>query len=118
MARRSGEGRQQDARKRDRLLAQLPDLGAVLRGSLITRYRRCGKANCRCAREGHPGHGPAHYLMVTVGPGKTASVYVRAQDRERVETLVENFRRARQILEEVSTLNRSLLKEGTLFPGG
>ncbi len=110
--------RSKDVRKRDRLLAQLPELGEVLRGSLVTRYRRCGKPNCRCARPGHPGHGPAHYLMVTVAPGKTITVYVAARDRERVEIFLENFRRARRILEEISTLNRSLLKEGTLFPGG
>jgi len=113
MATRAGSDR-----RRARLLAALPDLGEVLRGSLVTRYRRCGKASCRCAREGDPGHGPAHYLMVTVAPGRTVTVYVPERDRERVETLLGNFRRAREILEEISTLNRARLKEGTLFPGG
>lgn len=106
------------ARKRERLLAELPDLGQVLRGSLVTRYRRCGKAGCHCAREDDPGHGPAHYLMVTVPPGRTVTIYVAEKDRERVLTLLGNFRRARDILEEISTLNRSMLREGTLFPGG
>lgn len=110
--------RRQSGVNRERLLAALPDLSQVLRGSLVTRYRRCGKAGCRCAREGDPGHGPAHYLMVTVAPGRTVTVYVPAKDRARVEDYLANFRRAREILEEVSTLNRSKLKEGTLFPGG
>lgn len=105
-------------RERERLLAGLPDLGEILRGTLVTRYRRCGKESCHCAREGDPGHGPAHYLMVTVAPGRTVTVYVREQDRERVESWIGNFRRAREILEEISTMNRSLLKEGTLYPGG
>ena len=52
---------------RERLLGQLPDLRQVLRGSLVTRYRRCGRRNCHCANEGDPGHGPAYYLMVTTG---------------------------------------------------
>ena len=63
-------------RTRDRLLAQLPDLRKVLRGSLVTRYRRCGKATCCCSQEGHPGHGPAYYLMVTVAPGNTLQIVI------------------------------------------
>ena len=103
---------------RKKLLAKLPDPGQVLRGSLVTRFRRCGKSGCHCAREDDPGHGPAYYLMVTVPPGKTVTVYVAEKDRERVETYLENYRRTRELLEEISTLNRSMLKEGTLFPGG
>ena len=110
--------RRQGIRDRERLLAELPDLGQILRGSLVSRYRRCGKAGCHCARKDDPGHGPAHSLMVTVPPGRTVTVYVAEKDRERVQTLLENFRRARDILEEISTLNRSMLREGTLFPGG
>ena len=104
--------------KRQRLLDKLPDPGQILRGSLVTRYRRCGKAGCHCAGEDDPGHGPAHYLMVTVAPGRTVTVYVAEKNREQVETYLQNFRRTRELLEEISTLNRSLLKEGTLFPGG
>lgn len=103
---------------RKRHLAAFPSPGEVLRGSLIERYRRCGKPGCRCARAGEKGHGPAHYLTVTVAAGKTLTVYVRARDVERVEACLENFRRARAILEELSTQNRIRLQEGTLFPGG
>jgi len=102
-------------RRRERLLRQLPDLREILRGSLVERYRRCGRANCRCARPGERGHGPAYYLMVTVASGKTVQVYVPKEHKEQVAQWVENFQRARQALEEMSTLNRQLLKEGKLF---
>jgi len=105
-------------RSRDRFLAKLPDLGQVLRGSLVERFRRCGKPGCHCARKGDPGHGPAYYLMVTVAPGKTVSVYVPERDVEQVEAYLVNFRRARAVLEEISTENRLRLKEGRLFTGG
>ena len=105
-------------RSRERILAKLPDLGQVLRGSLVERYRRCGKPGCHCAREGDPGHGPAHYLMVTVARGKTVTVYVPERDVAKVEVYLANFRRARVVLEEVSTENRLRLKEGRLFTGG
>ena len=81
----------------------------------MERYRRCGRANCRCARRGDPGHGPAYYLMVTVGPGRTVQVYVPRAQKDQVERWLENFRIARQTLEEVSTVNRELLKAGKLF---
>jgi len=104
-----------DGRRRGQLLRRLPDLREILRGSLVERYRRCGRANCRCARKGDPGHGPAWYLMVTVGPGKTVQVYVPKQQKERVEDWIENFRITRETLERMSTVNRRLLKEGKLF---
>ena len=47
-------------RRRQALLRQLPPLKSILRGSLIERYKRCGKPGCKCA-EG-PGHGPKYYL--------------------------------------------------------
>jgi hypothetical protein len=53
--------------------------------------------------------------MVTVASGKTVQVYVPKEHKEQVAQWVENFQRARQTLEEMSTLNRQLLKEGKLF---
>lgn len=105
-------------RSKERLLGQLPDLREVLRGSLVTRYRRCGVKTCHCAAEEDPGHGPAYYLMVTVGPGNTLQVYVPGEHKEQVENWIENFQRVRQRLEDVSTLNRELLRQGKLFQGG
>jgi hypothetical protein len=102
-------------RRRERLIEGLPDLREVLRGSLVTRYRRCGRANCHCAREGDPGHGPAYYLVVTVAPGQTLQVYVPRAKREEVEKWISNFNRARHTLEEISSVNRTLLVQGKLF---
>jgi len=101
-----------------RLLGQLPDLRHVLRGSLVTRYRRCGRSNCHCANEGDPGHGPAYYLMVTVAAGRTLQVYVPKEHKAAVESWIKNFQVARDKLERISTLNRELLKRGKLFEGG
>jgi len=112
-------------RRHDRLLDRLPDLREILRGSLVTRYRRCGRANCHCAREGDPGHGPAYYLVVTVAPGETVQVYVPRKKKKEVGEWIRNFNRVRQTLEEISSINRTLLRQGKLFgesggadPGG
>lgn len=107
----------QGVRQRERLLAQLPNMEEVLRGSLVTRYRRCGRPNCYCARKGDRGHGPAYYLMVTIAPGKTVQVYIPKEQKREVELWIKNFRRSREILERISTVNRKLLKQDKLFKG-
>ena len=62
-------------RKRHKtLLRQLPPLQGILRGSLIERYKRCGKPGCKCA-DG-PGHGPKYYLSVTPAEGRPEMDYV------------------------------------------
>jgi hypothetical protein len=56
--------------------------------------------------------------MVTIAPGKTAQVYVPKEQKQEVEAWIKNFRRAREILERISTTNRKLLRQGKLFKGG
>jgi hypothetical protein len=56
--------------------------------------------------------------MITVAGGNTVQIYVPREHKEEVGAWVENFQRVRQTLEEVSALNRDLLKRGKLFPGG
>lgn len=56
--------------------------------------------------------------MVTVAPGKTVQVYVPKEHRKVVAAWLANFQRARRTLEDISTFNRSLLKQGRLFKGG
>ena len=36
-------------KRRNALVRQLPPLKSILRGSLIERYKRCGKPGCKCA---------------------------------------------------------------------
>ena len=53
--------------KRKQLWAQLEALGDFCRGGISVNYRKCGKANCRCARPDHPGHGPQYLWNATIG---------------------------------------------------
>jgi hypothetical protein len=54
--------------QREILTSGLPPFAQIVRGSLVTRYRRCGKPACHCVQS--RGHGPAHYRVVTLKPGK------------------------------------------------
>jgi hypothetical protein len=95
-------------RRRQALLRQLPPLDAILRGSLIERYKRCGKPGCKCA-DG-PGHGPKYYLSVSFPGERPQMDYVPQEDLAATRTLVENFHQVRTVLEEVCAINRELLR--------
>ena len=96
-------------RKRRRaLLRQLPPLKAILRGSLIERYKRCGKPGCRCASG--PGHGPKYYLSVSYPGLRPQMDYVPQGSYAQTAELLANYHRARQILEEICEINRELLR--------
>ena len=95
-------------RHRQALLRQLPPLKAILRGSLIERYKRCGKPGCKCA-DG-PGHGPKYYLSVSHPGLRPQMDYVPQDDYRQTQELLANYRQARDILEKVSEINRELLR--------
>ena len=61
-------------KRRRKLLAELPPLDRIMRGSLIERYKRCGRPGCHCANE--RGHGPKLYLSVSIPGGRPQMDYV------------------------------------------
>jgi hypothetical protein len=96
-------------RRRKTLIQKLPSIGVnIVRGSLLEQYKPCGKPRCRCA-DG-PGHGPKYYLSVS-HPGRRPELdYVPGDYVEQVEQFLANFKKVRQILEEISTINREILR--------
>jgi len=95
-------------RRRKVLLRQLPPLQEILRGSLIERYKRCGKPGCKCANQ--PGHGPKYYLSVTPPEGRPEMEYVPLDFHDQVVRYLENYRSLRKLLEQICEINRELLR--------
>ena len=95
-------------RRRRQLLRKLPPLDAVLRGSLIERYKRCGNPRCRCANG--PGHGPKFYLSVSHAGESPHMEYVPQAEHAVVSEYLANYARVREILEEISQINHELLR--------
>ena len=90
------------------ILRRLPPLQAILRGSLVERYKRCGKPGCKCANG--PGHGPKYYLTVSYPKRRPEMDYVPADLQEKVKEYLENYRKVKGILEELSEINREILR--------
>ena len=95
-------------RRRRALLKQLPPLDAILRGSIIERYKRCGKPGCKCAQGA--GHGPKYYLSVSKPGVRPEMDYIPLDYHEQVVRFLSNHRRVRQILEEICEINRELIR--------
>jgi len=94
--------------QRERLASRLPSFAQIVRGSLVTRYRRCGKPTCHCAQG--RGHGPAHYLVVTLKPGKTEQILLSPEMLPVARQFLDNYKRWWAALEKVSAVNRRLLR--------
>jgi hypothetical protein len=80
----------------------------TLRGSLVERYLTCGNPACKCARGQR--HGPVWYLTVTLGPGRTTGGIVAAEQLDQVRRWIGNYRQVKEHLEEISSINRELLR--------
>ena len=93
--------------RRRRILAKLPPLEAVLRGSVIVRVLRCGKPGCHCAEgEGHP----ATYLSVTHAGGRTEQISLPAELVPLARRGVGAYRAWWAAVEKLSALNRDQLR--------
>lgn len=68
----------------------------LVRGSLITLRRRCGKPTCRCA-QGAPHETPALSYSVE---GRTRTLTLRPEDLPVVQAALERYAAARQRLED------------------
>jgi len=80
----------------------------ILRGSLLERYKRCGKPGCKCA-DG-PGHGPKYYLSITYPGRRPEHDYLPQAYHEQVSLYLQNLRAVREFLEEICSINRELLR--------
>lgn len=78
----------------------------MLRGTLITMRRKCGKQTCRC-RQGQLHEGPA--LSVSLS-GKSVTISLRAADVPAVEAALERYRLRRESLEGQATAEVAALR--------
>jgi hypothetical protein len=101
--------------RRRRLLHKLPPLEEVLRGSVVERAVRCGKPSCRCASgELHP----AVYLSVTHRGGRTEQISVPHHLLAGVRHGIAVYSKWWEILEQLSAINRELLRHRRAQRGG
>ena len=98
-------------KKRAKLARQVAAIKPVIiRGSLIERYKRCGKPGCKCMYG--KGHGPKYYLALSVYKGKPDVIYVPLDKIDRVKECLERYQKASAVLKKICDINRELLRRG------
>ena len=94
-------------RRREAIRRDLARIGDLRPGSLKAQYRRCGKSNCRCAREGEQGHGPSWFLSrIVKGKMHCQAIPVRALEETRQQ--VDECRRLRDLTRELIEVNERI----------
>jgi hypothetical protein len=92
--------------RRDAKVKELANVGPLIQGSLCKVGTQCGNPNCRCARgEKHT----AHILTRKVG-GKTKTNYVPVGMLKEVQAWVDEHRRIKELMKEISGLNEQILR--------
>ncbi len=97
-----------EGRKRE-LMDELSRLDNLIRGSLVRSTRKCGKAGCACSAGG-AGH-PICQLSTSTVHARNRMTYVSKGNEEKVLAGIAAYRRAREIIEELSDLNVAALKK-------
>jgi len=94
--------------RKDALLAELAGLDGMLRGTLVRTRRKCGRHGCECEK------GQQHafcYLSRSSEGSRNKIVYVKPTEEAAFESGIAAYRRAREIIEELSQININAIKQ-------
>ena len=83
-------------RDRSRLKLALSQVDDLRPGSLVERFRKCGKPTCHCAKPDSPGHGPSHSLTREV-VGKTVTKIIPPSAVEQTQKQIAEYKRFRDL---------------------
>jgi hypothetical protein len=94
--------------KREQLKARLLETGEMRPGSLVERFRKCGKATCHCAQQQAPGHGPCYSLTHAV-EGKTVTrIIPKGAAVERTREQIAEYHRFRDLVRELIAVSEQI----------
>lgn len=79
----------------------------MVKGIVYKVYRKCGKANCKCAKgERHEG-----YQLNYKGEGNiTKTVYVKKEKAKYIQKLISNYKKAKKVFNKIIDFNIELIK--------
>ncbi len=89
------------------LFARLAGTGDFRPGSINATWRKCGKPNCACAREGHPGHGP-RWLWTRSSGGRTRTRQLTAAELDKVRAELANYKEFTALSEQIVQVSEAI----------
>ncbi len=94
--------------RREKLIAELAQIGEMRPGSLVERFRKCGKPNCHCAEPGALGHGPSWSLTREVKGKTVTKIIPSGPPLERTKAQVAEYRRFRRLSRQLVELSERI----------
>ena len=96
--------------RRRQLFQELTELGDFRPGMISVNYRKCGKANCACARPGHAGHGPQYLWNTTQNNQSRAQVVRLGPELQKVKVELANYQRFGELCSELVKVNEQICR--------
>ena len=93
--------------KKEQILSEIINLSDFRPGSLVERYRRCGKPYCHCAKPGAKGHGPSYSLTRSV-KGKTITKIIPKDAVETTRRQIQEYHRFREAVGKLVDTNEKI----------
>ncbi|HUJ53534.1 MAG TPA: DUF6788 family protein [Steroidobacteraceae bacterium] len=102
--------REETQRRRRQLREQMRALSwrPVMRGSLVERLRRCGRANCACAHDPRRRHGGKFFTVQL--DGRTHALHVRPEDEGKVRSAIAAYTQLWNLINELTACELSDLR--------
>ena len=102
--------RQETQKRRRELHEEFRALGFehLMRGSIVERTRKCGRASCACAGDPEARH-REKYLSVHLD-GRTVAIHLRPEDEEKVRRAIGAYARLWEIINGLTACEVSDLK--------
>jgi hypothetical protein len=94
--------------KRKSLYKKLERIGDFRRGVISVNYRKCGKKNCVCTKQGHPGHGPRYLWNATIKGRSYAKDIKLGPEVEKYMEETENYRNFVRLCDEIIQVNEKI----------
>jgi len=86
--------------QKDILITKLSSFRYLRPGSLVERYRKCGKPYCHCANDGSPGHGPSYSLTRTLN-GKTVTKIIPKSEVPQTIKQIAEYKSFKETIDEL-----------------
>lgn len=98
-------------RKRTQLLAEVATFAEFRPGTLVERYRKCGKSACWCAKGDQRAHGPCWSLTFPVAGKTVTRVIPSGSAVERAQRQITEYRRFREWVAQFTEVNLQMCDE-------
>jgi hypothetical protein len=94
--------------ERRELYRKLSAIGDFRRGMISVNYRKCGKKNCICNQEGHPGHGPQYLWNATIKCKSYAKSISLGTELEKCKQETDKHREFTKLCEAIVLVNERI----------